>query len=238
MTGMIPSAARLASSAALLLVLFASKSAAAVFEDAFEGPLSTAAWRADPIWGKAWRTGGGFLLSEAVENRAGMGDARDKLLDVLTRREDFGDADLSFDIRFDNQGIHKDHRLVYVRASPPGPGAAEPSGVELLISVWMPYPDPGHYVSFRRRSAGGSVAALTPLTRCSLSPGRWYSVRLRAVGGDFRVRIWPREEPEPAGWTLSARDPSAPRRGAVGFGSYWAAATAVDNVRVAPPADR
>lgn len=38
----------------------------------------------------------------------------------------------------------------------------------------------------------------------------WYSVRLEAVGTTIRARVWPRGQPEPTGWTLSAADTRYP----------------------------
>ena len=218
---------------AVLALCAARADARREFADAFDADISSKTWRCETLRGRRWRVEAGELVSQPVVDRKGLGDPGNVLLDVVTRRKDFQDFELLCDIRFDTQGSHKDHRVIYFRTAEAG--AAEPVGYEVHIAVWLPFPDPGHYLKFRRRNADGSVTSLTPFVEYPWVLERWYRVRLAAAGHKFNLKIWPREENEPDAWTLTASDPAALyEKGGVGFGNYWGAVTRVDNVRVIP----
>jgi len=69
--------------------------------------------------------------------------------------------------------------------------------------------------------------------------GVWYRMKLQVEQGDgvahVRGKIWPRDEDEPAEWTLEMTDKSPIQSGSPGlFGKTDVAEFAVDNVKVAP----
>jgi len=67
-------------------------------------------------------------------------------------------------------------------------------------------------------------------------PEVWYSMKLRAeVHGDeglIRGKVWPRGQPEPAAWTVTARDPRPVRQGSPGLYGYSPAEILYDNLSV------
>ncbi|HVT58458.1 MAG TPA: PQQ-binding-like beta-propeller repeat protein [Thermoanaerobaculia bacterium] len=68
------------------------------------------------------------------------------------------------------------------------------------------------------------------------TPDVWYTMKLRAeVQGDqglIRGKVWPRGEPEPAGWTVTARDPRPVRNGSPGLYGYSPAEILFTNLSV------
>jgi outer membrane protein assembly factor BamB len=69
-------------------------------------------------------------------------------------------------------------------------------------------------------------------------PNVWYTMKLRAEAqgdvGLIRGKVWRRGEPEPAAWTVSARDPRPVRHGSPGLYGYSAAEILFDNLSVTP----
>jgi outer membrane protein assembly factor BamB len=67
-------------------------------------------------------------------------------------------------------------------------------------------------------------------------PEVWYRMKLRAeVHGDeglIRGKVWPRGQPEPADWTVTARDPRPVRQGSPGLYGYSPAEILYDNLSV------
>jgi outer membrane protein assembly factor BamB len=67
-------------------------------------------------------------------------------------------------------------------------------------------------------------------------PEVWYSMKLRAeLHGDeglIRGKVWPRGQPEPADWTVTARDPRPVRHGSPGLYGYSPAEILYDNLSV------
>ncbi|MCS7160764.1 MAG: PQQ-binding-like beta-propeller repeat protein [Gemmatales bacterium] len=80
----------------------------------------------------------------------------------------------------------------------------------------------------------------------SWKPGIWYRFKLRVQvvegKGVLQGKVWPRQEPEPADWTITAEDPVPNTEGAAGLYAYATGITAnspgaeafFDNVRVYP----
>jgi hypothetical protein len=66
--------------------------------------------------------------------------------------------------------------------------------------------------------------------------GVWYTLKLRVdMEGDraiVRGKVWPRDEAEPAEWTVTAEDPEPVRQGAPGLIGYSPIDIYIDNVRV------
>ncbi len=67
-------------------------------------------------------------------------------------------------------------------------------------------------------------------------PDVWYTMKLRAElegdAGVIRGKVWRRGDPEPAAWTVTARDPRPVRHGSPGLYGYSAAEILYDNLRV------
>jgi outer membrane protein assembly factor BamB len=68
--------------------------------------------------------------------------------------------------------------------------------------------------------------------------GSWLRVKFRVEPGAdksvLRVKIWPREAPEPADWTLQAEDPVPIRQGSPGICGYSPSTIVYDNLEVTP----
>lgn len=70
-------------------------------------------------------------------------------------------------------------------------------------------------------------------------PDRWYRMKLRVTpqaNGSAAVRgkVWPREAPEPAEWTIEATDPIGHAHGSPGIYGYSSADIYYDNLSVTP----
>ena len=70
-------------------------------------------------------------------------------------------------------------------------------------------------------------------------PDRWYRVKLRVETGDgpettIRGKVWPREEDEPAEWTIEAIDHLGHKHGSPGIYGYSSADIHYDNLKVTP----
>jgi outer membrane protein assembly factor BamB len=69
-------------------------------------------------------------------------------------------------------------------------------------------------------------------------PDVWYTMKLSVqTQGDqglIRGKVWRRGEPEPAAWTVTARDPRPVRHGSPGLYGYSAAEILYDNLSVTP----
>ena len=65
---------------------------------------------------------------------------------------------------------------------------------------------------------------------------RWYVLKLRVDSDDDRAlvrgKVWPKGEPEPEEWTITAEDPLPVRSGAPGIQAYSPASIYFDNVKV------
>ena len=70
----------------------------------------------------------------------------------------------------------------------------------------------------------------------SWDPDRWYTLKFRVdLEGDkarLRAKVWPRDETEPADWTLEAFDPQPNREGSAGLYAFSMAPVYYDNVRI------
>jgi outer membrane protein assembly factor BamB len=67
------------------------------------------------------------------------------------------------------------------------------------------------------------------------APGRWYRAKLKvdvdAKEGHVYAKIWPRDEAEPAQWTIRAVDPQPNREGSAGLYAHSLAPVYYDNVK-------
>ena len=65
---------------------------------------------------------------------------------------------------------------------------------------------------------------------------RWYTMKLQVeAAGDtaaVRGKVWPRDEEEPAEWTITAEDPHPIRNGSPGLLGYSPSVVSYDNVRI------
>jgi len=64
----------------------------------------------------------------------------------------------------------------------------------------------------------------------------WYTMKMQVeIEGDtahIRGKVWPRDEPEPAMWTIQAVDPLPNRSGSPGIYGYSPAEIYYDNLKV------
>ena len=70
-------------------------------------------------------------------------------------------------------------------------------------------------------------------------PDRWYRMKLRVTpqadgSAEIRGKVWPREAPEPAEWTIETTDPIGHSRGSPGIYGYSSADIYYDNLSVTP----
>ncbi len=67
-------------------------------------------------------------------------------------------------------------------------------------------------------------------------PNIWYTLKLRVDVDQNRAliqgKVWPRDDPEPAGWTVTAEDPEPIRNGSPGLIAYSPIDIYYDNVQV------
>ncbi len=67
-------------------------------------------------------------------------------------------------------------------------------------------------------------------------PGVWYTMKMQVeIAGDkahIRGKVWPRDEPEPATWSIQAADPRPNRSGSPGLYGYSPAEIYYDNLKV------
>ena len=67
-------------------------------------------------------------------------------------------------------------------------------------------------------------------------PDVWYTMKFRVdQQGDkalLRGKVWPRDQPEPQEWTITAEDPRPVRHGSPGIYGYSAADIYYDNIKV------
>jgi hypothetical protein len=77
------------------------------------------------------------------------------------------------------------------------------------------------------------------LENFSWDPNRWYTVKFHVeLEGDqakLYAKVWPRDEAEPAAWTLEAIDPQPNLEGSAGIYAYSMAPVYYDNVRIYTP---
>jgi outer membrane protein assembly factor BamB len=80
------------------------------------------------------------------------------------------------------------------------------------------------------------------LDNFSWDPNRWYTVKFHVeLDGDqarLYAKVWPRDEAEPAQWTLEAVDPQPNLEGSAGIYAYSMAPVYYDNVRIYEPGER
>ena len=64
----------------------------------------------------------------------------------------------------------------------------------------------------------------------------WYRMKLMVVSGPekavVRGKVWPRDEPEPEAWTMTAEDPLPIQGGSPGLVSYTPVDAYYDNIQV------
>lgn len=101
--------------------------------------------------------------------------------------------------------------------------AAMGNSQELMMRTWMS--------EFDRFSA---------VKKLTIDPDIWYTLKFRVEpsteGGPTKLfgKLWPRDEPEPAEWTLEAEDPIGHSHGSPGLYGYSSADIYYDNLKVTP----
>ena len=149
--------------------------------------------------------------------------------DILSHIDDFEDFTLSWDMRFLNQGFHKDRRLIYFRCDN---HLVSPHGYRIHIAVGYPY-GPDHWLYIQKHNMDGSGESLTPQILPDWQLNVWFSFKLEVQGSVFKLKYWVKGDPEPEEWIVEAEDPAASfASGRIGFGNYLQCNTDVDNVMI------
>lgn len=71
----------------------------------------------------------------------------------------------------------------------------------------------------------GTFEGETPLFSWAI--GVWYWVRTQAIGDDYRIKVWPKSDPEPPAWTATYTTALQPGPGLVGIASSSRSASRV-----------
>ena len=201
------------------------------FSDDFEAGLDPAVWYREFINGVSWvhgvEAGNGYVYSPAQQTI----DPNNRFDDVLTLRDDFDDFTVTWDMRFHTRSWHQDHRYLYFRSG----NQPNPHGYVVHIGVWIPT-IPDHVLQILKLSPDGTSILHPAYISYPWVLDQWYSFRLEVAGNQFKLKVWKREEAEPADWIIEAVDPDATySAGRIGFGDYWYSVTDVDNVVVTTP---
>ena len=199
------------------------------FSDDFDAGIDTGVWYVEHVNNAEWVhviEGSNGLIRSLPQNPWNWGN---RMTDILTHQDDFTDFTMTWDMRFHNSSWNKDHRYVYFRSD----NAVNVHGYIIHIGVWIPtIPDhvlkifkinPDYTLEFLHE---GHISYPWVLAQ-------WYSFRLEVCDTRFKLRVWPRSDPEPTTWVLDVEDTGTPYgSGRIGFGNYWEASTDVDNVVV------
>lgn len=208
----------------------ATMGSAGILSDDFEGGLDTSLWYVEQVGNAEWvhmnEEGNGFIRSQPQN----PWDWNNRMTDILTHRDDFDDFTFTWDMRFQNQSWHKDHRYVYFRSD----DSPNVNGYLIHIGVWIPT-IPDHVLQILKVNPNGSYENLHPNISYPWVLDQWYSFKLEVSGSMFKLKVWVKGDMEPVTWTMETLDPlSTYIHGRIGFGNYWEAETDVDNVVVIP----
>jgi hypothetical protein len=198
--------------------------------DDFESGLDTGVWYLELVNGAQWmhktEPGNGYIHAPsqypyAVGNRT---------TDILTHEEGFDDFTLTWDMRFLNQGFHRDRRIIFFRTD----NASTPHGYWIHMAVGYPY-GPTHWLVVQKFNTDNTTEDLSLRIEPSFELNKWFSFKLEANANTFKLKIWVKGNPEPSFWAVEATDPASTfSNGRIGFGNYWACNTDVDNVCISP----
>ena len=207
-----------------------------VFHDDFEAGLDPTVWHQEVVNGAIWahttEGGNGFIRCSA-QSPYNWGN-RDT--DIVTHRDDFGDFIMTWDMRFHTKSWHQDWRRMFFRADESSIYSGYWYGYFVTVGVWIPT-IPSEFLNISRRYPDLSAQSLMTPSYISYpwALGEWYSFKLEAYGYSFKLKVWPKGDPEPTDWTIEAVDTDeAFPSGSIGFGNYWGSVTDVDNVHLVP----
>jgi len=202
------------------------------FSDDFEAGLDPAVWYREILGQGAWthavEGGNGYIYSPPEVTL----DWGNRMVDILTYRDDFSDFTVTWDMRFHTQSWHQDHRYLYFRSD----DQPNPLGYVVNVGVWIPT-IPDHLLQILRFNPDGTADRLHPAyVPYPFTLEEWYSFELSVAGNQFNLKVWKRGDPKPEDWTIEAVDPNATyASGRIGFGDYWNSITDADNVVVTLP---
>ena len=105
--------------------------------------------------------------------------------------------------------------------------------MELLSKGTRPGLPPGPKLQVRSWQAGLRIATDVEY---AWTPGVWYRMKFRVDVEDdtamIRGKVWPRDETEPADWTITVEDPLPIRQGSAGLSGYSPSSIYFDNITV------
>lgn len=205
---------------------------ATFLEDDFESGIDTDVWYLENVGNVQWthttEDGNGYIYSPPQSPYVWT----NRYIDILTHADDFQDFELTFDLRMQNSGYHQDQRLIYIRSTD---DFVFPYGYHIMFAYNKQTVVPPNFIMIYKVLPGYTYVYLTPSLEFNWILGQWHTFRIQAEGAKIRVKVWLKDELEPAGWTMECEDPeNSYTSGRIGFGDYWGSITDVDNVRISP----
>ncbi len=205
------------------------------FSDDFEAGISPRLWILETVneaqWVHASQIGAGYIHSQQQEPCHPV----NQWTDIIATKSDFTNFVMTWDLRFRTAGWHSGKTAVYFRVDDFFRGLR---GYWIQIAVAVTG-DPAYYIKIMKNSPWNPFIEITPSITYRWELDRWYSFRLEVRGNSFKIKVWPKGDPEPTDWLIDAvdTDTSWPcTRGRIGFGSFWGTETDADNVVVTSPA--
>lgn len=202
---------------------------AAIFEDNFDSGIDTDVWYLETAgnvqWTPATEEGNGYISSPSQSPY----DWSNRYTDILTHRDNFDDFEMTLDLRMHTESWHKDQRFIYIRSD----DNSYPYGYNIYFSSDKPTQTPPNFITIYKTLSDYTPIYLSPVIEFNWILGEWYTFRVLVSGTQIKVKVWLKNEFEPADWTVEGNDfENLYISGRIGFGDYWGSITDVDNVRI------
>ncbi|MCK4539111.1 MAG: DUF1080 domain-containing protein [Candidatus Krumholzibacteria bacterium] len=202
---------------------------ATVFEDNFDSGIDTDVWYLETAgnvqWAPATEEGNGYISSPPQSPY----DWSNRYTDILTCRDNFDDFEMTFDLRMHTESWHKDQRFIYIRSE----NNSYPYGYNIYFSSHKPTDTPPNFITIYKTLSDYTPIYISPVVEFNWILGQWYTFRVYVCGTQIKVKVWLKNEFEPADWTIEGNDSENQYlSGRIGFGDYWGSITDVDNVRI------
>ena len=207
-----------------------SAAGSVVFEDDFDSGIDTNVWDLENVgnsqWTPATEGGNGYIFSPPQSPYVWT----NRYTDILTHYDNFEDFEMTFELRMQNDGYHQDQRIIHIRSDN---NYAFPLGYHIFFASYKPTGAPPNFIRIQKILSDYSAVRISPNLEFDWMLGQWYSFRVLVSGTQIKVKVWLKDETEPAAWTVEGDDPdNTYTSGRIGFGDYWGSITDVDNVRI------